>query len=87
VPSAPSSNGKFTYKFGSKTVTLPKFDMVPIGVARKLRALNGVEQMFGYLEAVATEAELAKIDTMPSVEFHKMLAAWQQNSGVTPGES
>lgn len=78
---------KFTFKHGSKTISLPKFDQVPIGVARKLRGLNQTEQMFGFVEAVASEAELAKIDALPAVEFHKMLADWQRDSAVTPGES
>lgn len=68
-------------------VTLPKFSSIPFGLIRKNRRLPQEEQFFSLLEAVATEEDLEKMDRSAQSEMEKMMKAWQEDSGVSAGES
>ncbi|UVK62930.1 tail assembly chaperone [Gordonia phage Hexbug] len=68
-------------------VTLPRFKSIPFGLIRKNRSLPEAEQFFALLESVASEEDLAKIDKAPQSEVEKLMDAWQEDSGVSVGES
>lgn len=68
-------------------VSLPKFDQIPFGLIRKNRKLPQEEQFFALLEQVASEKDLERMDRAPQFEMEKLMQAWQEDSGVTPGES
>lgn len=68
-------------------VSLPKFDQIPFGLIRKNRRLPQEEQFFALLEQVASEDDLEKMDRAPQSEMEKLMEAWQEDSGITPGES
>lgn len=76
----------YTTSFGDEVV-LPRFENVPVGVIRKLRKADTLDQTFGIIEAIADEASLEAIDKIGAVEFEKLGAAWRDDSGVKPGES
>lgn len=79
---------KFHYETaGKKQVTLPKFGQIKAGLIRKVRKENTVEQMFSILEAVADEKTLDILDDLDTSELNELMAAWQKDSQVTPGES
>lgn len=78
---------KFTYKVGTRTISLPKFDNIPFGTIRKLRKESKEEQFFGLLESVAAAKDLALIDTLGQKEVADLMDAWQKDSGVSLGES
>lgn len=79
---------KFHYatEAGAK-ISLPKFKLIPIGVVRRVRHEPDVEQVFASIEAVADAATLAVVDQMLPDEFRAFMQAWQEDSGVTMGES
>lgn len=68
-------------------ITLPKFGNVKSGAVRKLRSSGEMEVIFGILEDMADARALAKIDEMPLPELGEMFKAWQEDTGVTVGES
>lgn len=77
---------KFTYTFDKKKITLPKFDQLPFGIARKLRKADENEAMFLLIESVADDKDLEVIDTMPMSEIEKFIQAWMKDAGVSAGE-
>jgi hypothetical protein len=79
---------KFHYKINGKELTLPRFkDAVTFGIARRLRKLEPSEQVFELVEQLADEKALALIDTIPNDQIEAFFTAWQEDSGVTAGES
>lgn len=68
-------------------VTLPYLKNLKVGVIRKLRGQPADEQFFGILEAIADDDTLAVIDDMDAQQFATLMEQWQQQSGVTVGES
>lgn len=68
-------------------ITLPKFDQIKFGIIRKNRKLPQDEQFFSLLEAVASEADLEAMDNATQEEMSRLMTAWQEDSGVTSGES
>ncbi|UJQ86182.1 tail assembly chaperone [Gordonia phage GiKK] len=68
-------------------VSLPRFKSIPFGLIRKNRSLPEAEQFFSLLEAVASEEDLAKMDKAAQSEMEALMDAWQEDSGVSVGES
>lgn len=80
---------KFQHTVGKSKITLPKFDQVftSFGEIREFRKLAAGEQMFVLIEKAADEANLRKIDALSLDQVKDLLVAWQQDAGVTLGES
>lgn len=78
---------KFHYKVGTKTIVLPRYKHIPMGILRKLRKEDVDEQLFGLLETVADEKTLALLDELDQERFQEFYQAWQADSEVTQGES
>jgi hypothetical protein len=74
----------YTLKHKSKTIELPDFNNIPVGVLRKARNLNEQEQTWFILESVLDEKALAILDELPLSEFAKHMKAW--TGGVALGE-
>lgn len=74
---------KITHK--GKTVTLPDFKNLPVGVVRKARNLAADEQMWFILESTLDEKAMAIVDEMNISEFTDAMNAWTQGAPV--GES
>lgn len=75
----------YTIKHGGKTITLPDFKTMPVGVIRKGRKLGQDEQMWFILESILDEKHLAILDTMTLDEFGAAMTEWTQ--GAPLGES
>jgi hypothetical protein len=78
---------QFHYTHNGATITLPYVSKIRMGIIRKIRRLPGDDQVFTLLEEIADKSTLAAIDEMDASEFEKFVTAWQQESGVTVGES
>ena len=74
----------YTLKHKNKTIELPDFNNIPVGVLRKARNLNEQEQTWFILESVLDENALAILDELPLFEFAKHMKAW--TGGVALGE-
>lgn len=74
---------KIEYK--GKSVSLPDFSQLPIGVVRKARNVPEQDQMFFILEELLSAKDLAVVDTLPIAEFTKQIQGW--TGGVSLGES
>lgn len=82
-------NARFTYEFadGGK-VTLPRFDKVmTIGLARKARHHGESEIGWLLLEKAADDKALEVIDEQSMDQFQEFMTAWQEDSGISVGES
>lgn len=75
----------YEIKHNGKTVKLPDFKNLPVGVVRKARNLNQEEQMWFIIENVLGEKELAVIDELSISEFSEAMNGWTQGAPV--GES
>lgn len=84
-----SKANTFTYTFDGKTITLPKFGNFPFGVIRKIRKLEDEEQFYSLLELVTKDDPdtLDVIDSMYADDVADLVTAWQEDSGVSLGES
>lgn len=82
-------SAQFTHEFSDgKSVTIPRFkSAMTFGRARKMRKLDEAEQMFALIEDVCDEAALALLDEMDADETEAFIKAWQEDSGVSLGES
>ena len=80
---------KFHHTVGKTKITLPKFDQVftTFGQVREFRKLDTGEQMFALIERAADDANLAKIDELTIDQVKDLIVAWQQDAGITVGES
>ena len=74
----------YVLKHKTKTVELPDFNNMPVGVLRKARGLSEQEQTWFILESVLDEKSLAVLDEVPLSEFGKHMKAW--TGGVALGE-
>lgn len=76
-----------TFENGS-TITLPRFDSVmTFGRTRRLRKLSPDDLLFTVMEEVCTEDQLAVLDEMGTEETEAFFTEWQEDSGVSLGES
>lgn len=84
-----SKANTFTYTFDGQTITLPKFGNFPFGVIRKIRKLEEEEQFYSLLELVTKKdpKTLDIIDEMYADDVAELVTAWQEDAGVTLGES
>jgi len=84
-----SKANTFTYTFDGKTITLPKFGEFPFGIIRKLRKLAEEEQFYSLLELVTKDdpKTLDIIDEMYADDVVDLVTAWQEDAGVSLGES
>lgn len=75
----------FKIKHKDKTITLPDFKEMPVGVIRKARKLSTDEQMWFILEEILDDKQLAVLDSMNLGEFNTAMTEWTQ--GAPLGES
>ena len=78
----------FTYHSPAGIITVPKFKKsLKSGLLRRIRNLDEQQQMYELLEAVCDEAALKVTDELDIEELQEFMLAWQQDSGVSLGES
>lgn len=84
-----SKANTFTYTYNGQTITLPKFGNFPFGVIRKIRKLEDEEQVYSLLELVTKDypKTLDIIDEMYADDVAELVTAWQEDAGVSLGES
>lgn len=75
----------YKIEHNGKTVELPDFKNMPVGVIRKARKLDQEEQMWFIIETVLDEKQLAVIDSLDIGEFNELMNGWTQ--GAPLGES
>lgn len=75
----------YKIEHGGKTVELPDFKEMPVGVIRKARKADPEDAMWLILEEILPEKQLAVIDTMSLSEFTQAMKGWTQ--GADLGES
>ena len=75
------------YEDGQK-ITLPKFDSImTVGFARKNRKMDQAELGWMILEKAADEKTLDVIDGQSLKTFESLMKAWQEDAGISVGES
>lgn len=57
-------------------IVLPRQDQLPVGIIRKSRKLNQDEQVWMFIEHVADEQNLEKIDALTIAEFQRLVTEW-----------
>lgn len=68
---------------GGEEVNLINFALIPAGVFRKVRHLNGLEQTFAVVEAgVVSPEDLDKVDALPLHEMEDLFSAWSDGASV-----
>ena len=84
-----SKANTFTYNYNGQTISLPKFGNFPFGVIRKIRKLEDEEQFYSLLELVTKDYPdpLDVIDSMYADDVAELVTAWQEDAGVSLGES
>lgn len=75
----------FKLEHKGKSITLPDFKDIPVGVVRKARKLSADEQMWFILESLLSDKDLEILDGMGVSEFSKAMNSWTQ--GIPLGES
>ena len=80
---------KFHHEFeDGQKITLPKFDSImTVGFARKNRKMDQAELGWMILERAADEKTLEVIDGQSLKTFEGLMKAWQEDSGISVGES
>lgn len=79
---------KFVYEVDSKRkITLPKFGEVPFGIVRRGRHLPPEEQFYFMFEELLSEKDIAVLDSLTSSEVADLMDKWQDEAGVSLGES
>ena len=79
---------KFVYEVDSKRkITLPKFGEVPFGIVRRGRHLPPEEQFYFMFEELLSEKDIAVLDSLTSVQVSDLMDKWQDEAGVSLGES
>jgi len=79
----------YTNEDGEKQqIVIKKFDRaMTAGFVRRHRNDDPFEQMFALVEETLDEKQLAIFDSMTAEEMDEFYTAWQEDSGVTQGES
>lgn len=65
----------FTTDSGAE-ITMPRQDQLPVGIIRKSRKLDQGEQVWTFIEHVADEDNLSKIDALTIDEFQRLVTEW-----------
>ncbi len=74
----------YSIENNGKTVELPEFGQLPVGILRKARKAEESEQTWFILEELLSDKDLKVIDSLPTSEFVKHMKAWTE--GVSLGE-
>lgn len=77
----------FVYTVGEVEITLPSLSYLKPGLVRRLRRMNGTDQMYTLLEEVLDDDTLAVIDEMDPDDFDAMREQWHKHSGIDMGKS
>lgn len=75
----------FKLEHKGKSITLPDFKDIPVGVIRKARKLTQDEQMWFILESILSDKDLEILDSLPISDFTTAMNSWTQ--GAPLGES
>lgn len=79
---------KFVYEVDAKRkITLPQFGQVPFGIVRRGRHLPPEEQFYFMFEELLSEKDIAILDTLTSEQVGDLMDKWQDQAGVSLGES
>lgn len=57
-------------------IVLPRQDQLPVGIIRKSRKMAQDEQVWMFIEHVADEQNLARIDELTIAEFQRLVTEW-----------
>jgi len=71
-----------TIKIKTKTIVLPDFQDVPIGLVRKSRSEDNYNQMFSVIEGILTAADIKLLDTLSVREFMVEMKKWSGGAGL-----
>lgn len=74
----------YTIEINNKTVELPEFGQLPVGILRKARKVEETEQTWFILEELLSDRDLKIIDSLTTSAFVEHMKAW--TSGVSLGE-
>lgn len=79
----------FSYDWNGQTIRLPKFGDWNFGVRRRLLAAGDDDEaaITIVLSGSADAENLAIIDQMHTRDLVKLINAWQEDAGITVGES
>ncbi|MGI5223063.1 hypothetical protein [Nocardia sp. CA-290969] len=79
----------FVYTVGDVEITLPSLSYLKPGLVRRLRRMNGTDQMYTLFEETLGEdsPEMRAIDEMDPDEFDAMREQWHKHSGIDMGKS
>lgn len=72
----------YTYDHKGKTVKLPDFKEIPVGLVRKIRKEPEADQPWLILETLLDEKQLAVVDTMTIPEFTEFMNGWTQGANL-----
>lgn len=79
---------KFHYTLpDGRSIAVPRFENIPLGVIRRTRRLEQADQVFTLLEELLPETELALVDQLDRTGFERFMNAWRDGSQVELGES
>lgn len=65
-----------------KSIELPDFKSIPVGVVRRARSLDADESMWAILEGVLDAKQIAVLDSMGLDEFAAAIAGWTKGTSV-----
>jgi hypothetical protein len=75
----------YKIEHNGKTIELPDFKNLKVGLIRKARKSSPDELMWTIVEGALDEKQLAILDTMSMEEFNSAMTGWTQ--GAPLGES
>lgn len=85
---ASKKSATFSWKAANgTTIVLPSMNALKGKAIRKHRRREAMDFLFSLIEDHVDEETLAQIDELDRAELTDMFAAWQDEEGVTPGES
>lgn len=74
----------YTIEHNGKTIELPEFGQLPVGVLRKARHVPENDQTWFILEELLGDKDMKVLDSLPTSEFVKHMKAW--TGGTSLGE-
>jgi len=69
------------------SLTLPRFEDIPIGLIRRTRHATPTDQVFTLLEALAPADAWEHLDQLNRGAFDTLMKAWKDDSETDLGES
>lgn len=79
-----SKGNRFAFSLGDESFTIPLLTFAPVEAAEHFEAGRNVA---GILACCGNEAARDAVRSLDGEQFGALLSAWQESSGVTPGES